>query len=188
MSKFNYLLLLSVFTFFILACKKEEIDKNIVKSSSIYYQEFSIDTTNYQNDTVYYDIDGDGIWDLQVSRFIEIKNSSADYEGKFEWINTPINFCYIKTAPEYNMLKKNDEINGTRNLFNWCPKIEYAGTTPVFNDTHYWADGVFTKYFGFQFPSNQDTLYGWFSFKHFELKEIAINTNSNEPIKVGQKE
>ena len=190
MKQIKSLVILSTILIFVVACEKDDDskDNNTGESSSIYYQAFSIDTTNYSNDTVLYDVNNDGVFDIEVYRFIEIENSEAQYGGQFKWINEPMNFCYMKYTPSTYMIEHGDEINGNNDLFEWDSIINYSGGIGVFNDDHYWAQGVFTEYFGFKYISNQGTLYGWFRFKHFELAEMAINTHPNEPILVGQKE
>jgi hypothetical protein len=163
-------------------------DNTEAEMGSIYYQEFSVDTTVYSNDTVFYDVDDDGVLDLAVSRFIEIENSMAEFSGDFNAINEPMEFCFITYNPLTSMLEPGDEINANANLFEWQPAISYMGTTGVLNEDHYWAQGIFTDYFGFKYNSDQGVLFGWLRFKHFELAEMAINTNPNAPILVGQTE
>lgn len=185
----SFAALSALFIFFV-ACDKDEdeIDNNTGLTSSIYYQEFNVDTTNYANDTVYYDVDNDGVFDIQVTRYIEIDGSDVQYGGQFKWVNDSMNFCFMINTPSTFMIAPGDEINGTGDQLEWQPIINYAGSTGIFNENHYWADGIFTRYFGFEYISAQGPLYGWFRFKHFELAEMAINTNPNESILVGQKE
>lgn len=173
----------------IFGCEKDE-DENvnpIAETSSIYYQEFSIDTTEYSDDTISYDVNNDGVFDIEVFHYIVIENSEAQYRGQFKWINAMTEFCFMKYNPSISMIKLGDEINGNANLFKWEPIINYSGSIEVLGENHYWAYGLFTEYFGFRHISNQGSLYGWFRFKHFELAEMAINTIPNEPILVGQK-
>jgi hypothetical protein len=177
---------LSTFLIFVVACEKDEPAPHNNTESSIYYQEFSVDTTNYSNDTVFYDVDNDGVIDIQVTRFIEIENSNVQYGGKFQWVNDSMNFCFMQNNPSTVMIGPGDEINGNSGIFEWEPIILYSGSTGIVNENHYWAQGIFTPYFGFKYMTNQGTMYGWFRFKHFELAEMAINTNPNEPILVGQ--
>lgn len=174
----------------VFACEKDdnENDNNMGETSSIYYQEFSVDTTNFSNDTVFYDVNNDGVIDIEVSRFIEIENPDVDYEGQFRWVNDPMSFCYMKNTLSTSMIDLGDEINGNSGLFEWRPVVNYSGGTGIVSENHYWAHNVFTDYFGFKYNSDQDTQYGWFRFKHFELAEMAINITPNEPILVGQKE
>ncbi|NEN25426.1 hypothetical protein G3O08_18200 [Cryomorpha ignava] len=113
MRQIKSLAVLSTLLIVVFACEKEEDenDNNTAETSSIYYQEFSIDTTNYLNDTVFYDVDNDGVFDIEVSRFIEIENSEAQYGGQFKWINEPMDFCFMKYTPMTFMIELGDEIN-----------------------------------------------------------------------------
>jgi len=190
MKQVKSILILSAILFVVFACNKDDDDNdnNTEDTGSIYYQEFDVDTTNYANDTVFYDVDNDGAFEIEVTRTIEIENSEAQYGGQFRWVNEPIDFCFMVNTPSTSMIEFGDEINGNANFFEWQPVINCSGSVGVLNENHYWPQVVFTEYFGFKYMSNQGTIYGWFRFKHFELAEMAINTNPNEPILVGQKE
>lgn len=189
MKHFRLFLALSTLLIALLGCEKEENgNANATgEDNSIYYQEFSVDTTDYSNDTSFYDVDNDGLFDIEVSHVIVMKNSQAQYRGQFKWINELMEFCYMKYAPSISMIEVGDQINGNQNIFKWEPNINYSGSTVVMNENHYWAHGLFTEYFGFKYISDQGVLYGWFRFKHFELAEMAVNTNFNKPIFVGQR-
>jgi len=86
------------------------------------------------------------------------------------------------------MIEFGDSINGNANVFEWQAVINYSKSKGIFNENHFWPQYFFTEYFGLKYMSNQGTICGLFRFKHFELEEMAINTNLYEPILVDQKE
>ncbi|MFT5667294.1 MAG: hypothetical protein ACI9DK_001484 [Vicingaceae bacterium] len=189
MMKVKTTLLLMSVMLIVFSCNKEDDDDNNAGSiNSIYYQEFNVDTTNYSNDTTFYDINNDGTFDIEVARIIEIGNTEARYSGQFRSLDEPIDFCFMINSPSLSMIEYGDEINGKERVFEWIPEVNYSGSIGVSNDSYYWPQGVFTKYFGFKLSSAQGPHFGWFRFKHFELAEMAVNLDMNEPIWVGQKE
>jgi hypothetical protein len=171
----------------IIGCNKDDDNVNShVITHSIYYQEFNVDTTNYSIDTTFYDINKDGNFDIEVTRIIEIGSTEARYSGQFRSLNDSIDFCFMINNPSISMIEYGDEVNAKENVFEWIPIVNYSGGIGVINNSYYWPQAVFTKYFGFKLNSVQGTNYGWFRFKHFEFAEMALNLDINEPILIGQ--
>lgn len=172
-------------------CSKED-DQSSAKpktQNEIYYQTFNVDTTNFDNDTINYDVNGDSILELQLTKYINTDSSSSaniHYSGTIECIEDSMVFCYIRTEPNWTMLELGYEIYHT-NIYNWQSLIVYSGSTPYISAQHYWAYNVFTDYIGFKLIKGNNNYFGWFRLKHFRVAEIAINNIPNSSIIVGQK-
>lgn len=173
--------------FFFSNCSKDD-DQNqaiILVQQNIFYQEFDVDTTNFDNDTICYDINGDLKLDLQLTKHINIGTSDVQYSGTIESKDDSIRFCYIRTEPNWTMLDLGDEIYSS-NIYNWQSFVVYSGNTPYFSAQHYWVDGIFTDYIGFQLIKENNKYYGWLRLKHFRVAEIGINRTPDNSIIVGQ--
>jgi hypothetical protein len=173
-------------------CSKEEDvilsgNNNQTTQNNIFYQEFSVDTTNNGNDTILYDIDGDFNLDFELIKTIVITSQTVSYSGSIKSLTDTVEFIYLKNSPVMGFVELGDNISYST-TYTWYNEVLYSGSTPFISANHYWADGAFTDYFGFQLTRNGTKHYGWFQLKHFQIQELGFNKTSNESILVGQKE
>ena len=157
-----------------------------VPNDSIVYKIFVVDSVNFSSDSIKYDVNNDNINDIMVKMQHTLNGSSMSYSGTISGIKNNIDFCYINTQSSWSMLALNDNINGV-NSFNWNPVCSYSGSAPYFAGSNSWAQGIFTKYFGFKITLNSINYYGWFHFKYQAISETGLNLAPNKTIKIGQK-
>jgi len=154
--------------------------------SNIFYQEFTVDTTSNENDTILYDIDGDFNFNFELIKTIEIINQFANVTGSIKSITDTAEFTYLKTSPTMDFIDLGDNIFDST-TYIWYNDITYTSNGTFASTNYDWTDNVFTDYFGFQLTRNGNKYYGWFRLKRLEIKEIGFNKTPGESIFVGQK-
>ncbi|MGZ2371814.1 hypothetical protein ACXR6G_18720 [Ancylomarina sp. YFZ004] len=173
---------------FLVACDKSETS---APEDIIYYQPFSVNMPDYIDDVILYDVDGDMINDLEITRTVEKQpvDLGFDYKYKIEFncINESMELCVNKTDKKKTFIKLDDDIS-SKDLFEWKKTLEVSGTGGSISKEHLSSNWRIYDYFGFQIIKGNKTHYGWFHFKPFEIQEVAINKTANKSIKVGQKE
>jgi hypothetical protein len=167
-----------------LACTKEKQGEIF---NSIKYQEYFIDHSKINNDTVFYDFNSDFKNEIVVTKKIDTLGGNIHYSGRIYSINEKIKFTYMQIKPDHALLDTNDIITNS-DEFEWLDTIRYEGGIPYIVGDTSWPYGVFTDYFGFQSIGNDNNkTYGWFHLEFFVIKEIAYNLIPNKAIRVGQK-
>ncbi len=183
-----FLTLLAIFNVFLFSnCRKEE-DSNLSSTtqSTIFYQVFSIDSTDNTTDTIFYDIDGDFNFDFELTKAITISNQTVYYSGSIKSIVDTTKFTYLKNSPVMDFVEFGDLIFDSAN-YDWYDQVTYSGSGPYVSGNQHWSSHAFTDYFGFQLKRNGNLYFGWFQMKHFQIKEIGFNKTANGSIAVGQK-
>ena len=155
-------------------------------NDSIIYKSYVVDSVNFSSDSILYDVNNDNINDILVTMQHTLNGSSMTYSGNISSIHNNMSFCYINTQSSWTMLGLNDNVNGV-NSFNWNTNCSYSGNSPYFTGSNSWAQGIFTKYFGFKITLNTIDYYGWLHFKYQSISETGVNLSPNKTINVGQK-
>jgi hypothetical protein len=176
--------ILAIISIFLWGCNK---DKQAEIIDSIKYQEFYIDHSKINNDTIFYDFDSDSKIDIVVTKYIDTLGGTIHYSGRIYSKSGKIKFTYTQIKPDYALLDTNDIITNT-DEFEWLDTVKFEGGIPYIEGNASWPYGIFTDYFGFQSTTNANNkTYGWFHLEFFVLKEIAYNLTPNKAIRVGQK-
>lgn len=191
--KFCFTLIMIVFVT-VTSCKKTSTPTPVAPPShtavtvndSIIYNTYTVDSINFLSDSVLYDVNNDNVNDIIVKMHHSLSGNTMSYNGTISGINNNMEFCYINTQSSWSMLALNDSINAIRSL-NWNPVCSYSGNTPYFSGSNSWAQGIFTKYFGFKITLNSINYYGWFHFKYQAISKTGLNLAPNKTIYVGQK-
>ncbi len=155
-------------------------------TSTIVYKTFSADSVNFTADSLFFDVNNDGVYDIKVTMKHTLSGSTMSYSGSISAVNNNMSFCYMKELPNLTMLALNDIINST-DSFNWNPICTYIGSGGYVSGSNSWAQGIFTNYFGFKITLKSKNYYGWFRFKWQTITETGMNLTSEASIKVGQK-
>jgi hypothetical protein len=167
------------------SCKKdEETDSNV--TNNIHYVSYSVDSVNFVNDTIYYDINGDNHFEIKLTKSFNIVENTMHYGGEIYGTDGDMMICYLKTEPTMDFIRLNDPISNFSS-YNWMDKVAYNGGIGYIEGSNAWAQGAFTDYFGFKITLNNSLYYGWFHLKYFEISELGFNMTPNATIHVGQK-
>lgn len=140
-----------------------------------------------------FDINSDNIYDFKV------KVSSGDYDYRFCWPHETIwfsglgdnEFYYDYSESYCPSIELGDAIHdhiddGKQEYWqtNWVPYDELS-----FHEHTHFCDGV--QYMGFRVKKNNEYYYGWLKTEigrlTVVLEEVAINSQPNHPIIVGEK-
>lgn len=173
--RFKLITAILVFGLLFTFCKKNDNEPSI--NHDIYYQYFDIDYSNFENDTFFYDINNDTIFDIiAIKNTDTLVNGNLRCTGQIYGLNDTMLFTYMREHTKPAMLDTFDIIVNS-DAYYWLDTIKYTGNV--------W-EGIFTPNFGFQYKK-KDVYYGWFHFDTGGLKEIAFNQIPNSSIRMGQK-
>jgi hypothetical protein len=166
-------------------CKKDDSQKASLPPQIIYHT-FTVSTQTLTNDTVFYDVDDDGVDDITVTKTIDTVGPGIQYSGKIYSLNPEFRFAYMNMASHNQMVDSGQIVNNSTD-FSWIDSPVYGGGISFTPGSNNWANGVFWHYFAY--CRNKPGTYnlGWFHFNYMVIDELGYNKTPNQSIVVGQK-
>ncbi|MCU4173746.1 hypothetical protein [Carboxylicivirga sp. N1Y90] len=174
----NLLVFASIFT--LTNCEKNEESPQ----SQILYQEFEIDVSNFNNEILTYDINGDKVDDIQLTKEFDMNELDLECLISITPSTDNIKLAYIKTSPEIDFIYFNDIIDKS-DIFEWQNQMETKWILKNYTDgDEFYSSEV---YFGLKIEQNKQIYYGWFQLSHCVIKNMGFCLIPDKSIKAGQK-
>lgn len=175
----TFILNLLAFTLIFALTNCESDDKS--PQNQIVYQEFEIDFSNHNDETIYYDIDKDSKDDLKLIRSFEKNEEGTKHFLSIIAINRNTFISSLKNKTTYELWSIDDNINNPNAL--WLDNLHSSHTIKTTECQH-----LPEFYYGFKANSPNQTNFGWFKISHNAIQELAYNKTVNLTIQIGQKE